>query len=267
MYARPPANGYGTVYFNSAEGEECAGLAERSLHEPSEAGPQGDATYLRGDKHVAEADGKSRNITWKSQFRIPENWRWYEGQWGNGLPHGTGILCFADGSVYMGEFKQGKRQGFGRYDLLEVKEHYAGEWRDDTSTHQRTTFLCCQLSHTGHGCGEYTFTSGSVYRGEWENGVAMGKCMVKYHNGSCCQRKRTFLTSLDNSYQGEWREGNPNGFGVMTYSNGHVFTGEWVDGRYVSVSVNFCSRCEGSKETALSSMPMETSILVNGLMR
>jgi hypothetical protein len=47
----------------------------------------------------------------------------------NGQFHGKGILKHPDGSVYDGEWKDGKRHGFGTYSLQ--KTNYTGYWKDD----------------------------------------------------------------------------------------------------------------------------------------
>ena len=50
-------------------------------------------------------------------FAIPDhrsNLRWsYDGEWANGLPHGTGVLENTDGSVFNGPLRDGAPHGFG----------------------------------------------------------------------------------------------------------------------------------------------------------
>ena len=48
----------------------------------------------------------------------------------NGLFHGYGIYRWADGHVYYGEFKQGKKDGHG-YMRLANGDYYCGKYKND----------------------------------------------------------------------------------------------------------------------------------------
>ena len=56
----------------------------------------------------------------------------YEGDWENDEQQGNGVLKFANGSVYEGEFANGQPHGEGKYtyktvDFDDIKE-YCGSW-------------------------------------------------------------------------------------------------------------------------------------------
>ena len=97
----------------------------------------------------------------------------YVGEWKNGKRNGQGTFTFPDGEKYVGEFKDGKR----------------------------------------NGQGTYTFPDGKKYVGEFKDGE---------YNG-----QGTF-TSLDGKkYVGEWKDGNINGKGVLFKVNGEIQSGTW----------------------------------------
>jgi len=45
--------------------------------------------------------------------------------------HGNGKIKFTNGDWYEGEFKNGKRDGFGTYFYPNGKIRYEGEWKDN----------------------------------------------------------------------------------------------------------------------------------------
>jgi hypothetical protein len=53
----------------------------------------------------------------------------------NKIPHGKdGTIVYSTGHVYKGDFKQGKREGYGTLTIKEGKikgPTYEGEWKDD----------------------------------------------------------------------------------------------------------------------------------------
>jgi hypothetical protein len=105
-------------------------------------------------------------------------------------PNGKGIEVYYKRGYYCGEFKCGKRHGYGfrnladQFPTIENKsglpqvedkklseittECYEGEWKDD----QR------------HGIGIYKFPDGSVYEGEWERNQPHGIGKLTYPDGS-----------------------------------------------------------------------------------
>lgn len=117
----------------------------------------------------------------------------------NDLLNGKGKKTYSDGTVYDGDWKDGKRHGKGIMTYV-GGDHYAGEFKD------------------GKPCGKgtATFQNGSVYHGDWTNGYVHGRGTTTYSNG--------------NKYNGDWVNGLRHGKGMMTYSNGNKYDGDWVNG-------------------------------------
>ena len=86
---------------------------------------------------------------------------------------------YVDGGVYVGELKDGKRNGQGTYTFADGAI-YVGEWKDDYQ----------------HGHGTYNYANGDVYVGEWKDG----------------KRSQGTYTFADGAvYVGEWKDGKRNG--------------------------------------------------------
>ena len=77
----------------------------------------------------------------------------YEGQWLNGKRHGSGFMKFSSGNYYEGQFFNGLKEGFGKFYYSQRQETYYGYWKSDKK----------------HGQGEYYFQDGSSFRGKFRN--------------------------------------------------------------------------------------------------
>ena len=89
----------------------------------------------------------------------------YEGEIENGKPHGNGTWEMGNGAVYVGQFVNGLREGFGTFTWSEKGsksgQSYEGEW----------------LNNRQHGKGKMIYApdpkdgfEGSVDEGNWING-------------------------------------------------------------------------------------------------
>ena len=63
--------------------------------------------------------------------------------------HGTGKMTYEDGSVYQGEWRDGKKRGKGTMTYADG-DVYEGKWDEDVF----------------HGTGKMTYADGSVYDGK-----------------------------------------------------------------------------------------------------
>ena len=105
---------------------------------------------ISGSTRTAGAEGKG--------YRLYYNGNKYVGQWKNGRRHGYGVFILGHkspwaGNKYAGEWVDDKRQGKGTYTFADGTE-YVGEWNNDLM----------------QGYGEMTYFDGSVYRGQWHAG-------------------------------------------------------------------------------------------------
>ena len=102
----------------------------------------------------------------------------YKGDKKDGHMHGKGTKHYADGSIYNGEWANGKRNGIGKLTWMSGKGTYYGQWKDDLKS----------------GYGEAVFPNGGSYRGEWKDGQIHGYGIKTDANGT--------------KICGIWQEGN-----------------------------------------------------------
>lgn len=152
----------------------------------------------------------------------------YVGEWKDGKRNGQGTYTFASGGKYVGEWKDGQYNGQGTLTYASGSE-YDGEFKNGKPTEKviyRSALPRCQGSDTSNWnrCqGTSNFGRGDPlaisngYDGEWKDGKRSGRGTHEYTNG--------------NSYVGEWKDGKRNGHGAYTWSNGATYVGEWKDGK------------------------------------
>jgi hypothetical protein len=105
----------------------------------------------------------------------------------------TGAYSSPDGSRYVGEFRDNKRNGQGALTFANG-DKYVGEWSDGKE----------------NGQGTYTFLSGDKYVGEWWDGKRNGRGIETYADGR--------------EYVGEWRHGKK--------WTGHAHVAQWTEIRW-----------------------------------
>jgi hypothetical protein len=92
----------------------------------------------------------------------------YEGQVRNGIPWGKqGYVRYSDGSEYLGEWINGKRNGYGKHVMPNLDE-YEGKFVGG---------LRC-------GFGRLLCTSGDTYIGNWKGDHYSGEGQKTYADGS-----------------------------------------------------------------------------------
>ena len=73
------------------------------------------------------------------------------------IPHGIGIKVDKDGGIFEGYWKDGKLDGWGRY--IYNGDYYIGEYKEGKR----------------YGFGIEYYSRGDRYEGEWENGIYHGQ--------------------------------------------------------------------------------------------
>jgi hypothetical protein len=96
---------------------------------------------------------------------VYHNGRSYEGDWVDDMRQGEGIERYPNGHIYKGAFKNGKKEinlvgkaeGHGEY-LWQNGEKYIGEWKNGLK----------------EGKGRWESGNGDFYDGDWKNSKAHG---------------------------------------------------------------------------------------------
>ncbi|CAB1432963.1 unnamed protein product [Pleuronectes platessa] len=154
----------------------------------------------------------------------------YQGHWKDGKMHGLGTYKYASGEVYDGSFQDGMRHGHGmlRSGKLNTSSPsvFIGQWLQDKKT--------------GYGVFD-DITKGEKYMGMWQDHLRQGTGVVVtqfglYYEGTFKDNKMMgagiLVSEDDTTYEGEFSDDwTLNGKGVLTMANGDYlegsFGGEW----------------------------------------
>ncbi|MBC8554421.1 MAG: caspase family protein, partial [Candidatus Brocadiales bacterium] len=146
----------------------------------------------------------------------------YVGEFKNGKKDGQGTKTWASGRKYVGEWKDDKMNGQGTYTWASGNK-YVGEWKDDKMNGQFTVTYANGNKYVGEfkdgekdGQGTFTWAGewlGQKYVGEWKNGKRNGQGTLTFVSGD--------------KYVGEWKDNKKNGQGTKTWASGRKYVGEW----------------------------------------
>ena len=142
----------------------------------------------------------------------------YEGFWVKDLQEIYGIEIWKDGSIYKGEYSEGKKNGIGVYSWSDGTK-YEGMWKNNTF----------------NGLGIFYFSDNKYYFGEWKNKKKEGFGEFIYKEkkfiGFYCNDKRNGLGILvwkngQKAQIGFWKEGKQFGLGKFMNKK-KVYFGIW----------------------------------------
>ena len=167
------------------------------------------------------------NDDYRIAFYDEETGEVYEGGWMKGLNggkrHGRGICVYNDGTMYEGQWQNGKCQGRGQLMTVNRQIIYTGEWIDGFMQGQGTynfengdRYIGDWKEGNRHGKGEYLLSNGCKYTGEWNNNKRHGKGL--------------FVWADESYYEGSWENDNRNGQGLLHLTCGFVYDGYWLNG-------------------------------------
>ncbi|MBK8491764.1 MAG: caspase family protein [Saprospirales bacterium] len=205
--------------FVYADGHEYRGQFQRDAFHG-----YGVMTYANGDRYEGNW-AYDRQEGWGTYFF--SNGQRYEGEFVGGRFHGEGTMFYADGSRYEGLWEQGKQHGEGIW-VYPDGQRATGQWAQGIPSAEEDVFdpaqegsgtfdRNCNAVFCKDGTGNYTYSDGSRYLGEFLEGQPEGKCTVYYANGD--------------KYAGEWKQHAPQGRGTLFYKSGKILTAEWERGR------------------------------------
>ncbi len=164
----------------------------------------------------------------------------YVGKIKNEMPHGYGILTWANGSNYKGEWLDGTKTGFG---ILTSSngDTYTGEFLNDdfhgygkgiktydNGDKYEGEFL--DGKRHGYGKGTSSWANGDKYEGEFLNGKRHGQGIMTWVDSNKWDLA-AFKTIPEIIYKGEFFEDEPHGNGeVSDTSPWFKITGKWENG-------------------------------------
>ena len=129
----------------------------------------------------------------------------YIGAWALGMYCGEGTYICADGTKYVGTWKNNCMHGKGVLTKKLANQPGAAEvYEGDFQNHKMW------------GQGQYRYANGDVYVGQWKNGMHHGQGMLSKSAGGY--------------YRGEWQENQKHGQGEAKLPNGESYIGQWAQG-------------------------------------
>lgn len=208
-------NGYGVFIYDDGaryEGDFLAGKPHG----------RGILQFANGNKYLGH---------WVDSFREGEGrlvfaeGHEYRGSFLRNVFHGFGVMTYANGDRYEGEFQNGRFHGQGTMyyadgSRLESRWEQGVPMQGDARSQQAITGAFdrnCNLEFCQDGTGNYTYSDGSRYLGEFFKGLPEGQGTTYYINGD--------------RYSGGWKQHAPHGTGTMYYKSGKVLAAEWELGR------------------------------------
>lgn len=167
----------------------------------------------------------------------------YVGQMKDGKRDGFGTITLASGNVYTGEWKNNLKNGYGVFTWSDG-DVYTGEFVNDKRTGQGKYVWANGDVYTGefkdnqpNGIGRYAWTNGNAYEGEFKNGKRDGHGKMLFSTGNVCEGEYKddkqcdgigkFTWTDGSFYEGEIKNGRMNGYGRYTWANGSFYEGGW----------------------------------------
>ena len=170
----------------------------------------------------------------------------YIGQFVNGKKEGYGNIIYNNGTKYEGYFKNDKHEGFGKL-IQPDGEMFVGEWKEGkingNGIRQHINgdkYIGNYINNIRNGQGHYIFANGDSYEGNWENGAANGFGKFNFKNGNSYEGnfkqnviygKGIFNMNNGDIYIGYFKYGLINGKGTWINSKGEKYEGNFVDGK------------------------------------
>ena len=119
-----------------------------------------------------------------------------------------GVYDFPSGNKYVGQYKNGERNGQGTFTWADG-DKYVGQYSDDKR----------------NGQGTYTWGDSSQYAGQ----KYVGQYSDDKRNG-----QGTFTFPSGQKYVGQFKDDKRNGFGTFYNANGSIYQqGLWRDGKFI----------------------------------
>ncbi len=273
-------DGSGVMYYPSSSsryvGEFKGGKREGFgyLYLPNDGNYTG---YWKNNRYDGEGirlmgDGKVEQGMWKEgQLAKPMNninlpldgvaYKFKPGCISGNCFEGNGIKLYPDGMIYLGDFKNGIRNGFGKV-YNPDKTIYEGRWVSDkmdgsgvfiddkgvkrTGVWKENLYVSngnasnsgsvppapgvkspqrqigCVTGDCVNGYGTYVYSDGSRYIGPFKDSLSHGQGVAIYQKDGATTR-----------YEGMFDRGSVTGRGTYTYADGRKKIGYWKDGKLI----------------------------------
>ena len=173
----------------------------------------------------------------------------------DGQIHGRGTMYYTDGSKYVGESKNGEKEGYGKETFSENDEFgrisFEGLFENTMfkfgtmiwKTHGR--YEGNYENNKRSGQGTYSYADGAKYEGQWQNNQYYGHGVYTFAPDDVYKRERvegdfenddwkfgTLIWKSGEKYVGQFKNHLRSGNGTNYYTDGRKYEGEWLSGEY-----------------------------------
>lgn len=150
---------------------------------------------------------------------------------------GTGTYLYSSGAKYVGDFKDGRMNGYGMCKYSDGSI-YKGDWKNGYPD----------------GKGKKVYSDGTEWTGRWKEGQPINKFENKFNSnkipnnssiatkaiptegcisGNCTNGYGIYIYKNQSArYEGTFLNEEAHGHGNIVYSNGDQYIGEWVNGNF-----------------------------------
>ena len=134
--------------------------------------------------------------------------------------HGHGEMKYADGTKYVGNFKDDSTDGHSIV-MFSNGNKFVGNFKNRANGHGIMTYMNGDKQEGNykdgkmHGHGVFTYVNGDKYEGNFEHGLFNGDGIMTYANG--------------NQFEGNFVNGKRHGFGKKIYENGNICNCLWFN--------------------------------------
>ena len=187
--------------------------------------------YIISDKNKIIFEGEFENGFPKGygKYSLDNEGRFYEGIWNKEII--LGIETWKDGTIYMGEFKNNKKDGIGMYRWPDGTTYY-GEWKNNNMDGfcyikfaDDRRFEGQMMNGVKNGYGEFTWKPIRKYIGNYVNDLKDGF-------GIYIWNIKSFQI-----YIGFWHKGKMEGIGLMINGD-KISYGKWYRGEKIKYYKN-----------------------------
>ncbi len=185
----------------------------------------------------------------------------YVGEFKNGIREGVGVYTWHTGDKYVGNWANGAINGYGTQYFADGSK-MSGSFKDATLVGTKVPTAACLSGDCDNGYGVWVYDSGDLYAGYWSGGFRNGEGVYLYADGqryvgNVVQNKRngygTYNWLDGSSYAGNWRDGQQDGYGTSIAANGSVLTGTFEMGKYIdNTSQNSNSNTSSKSSSCLT---------------
>jgi hypothetical protein len=147
----------------------------------------------------------------------------YLGEFKNGKKNGQGVFHYSDNIKYVGSWRNDLRHGLGNV-YINGKVAQTGTWENDKITEQSKVIYGCVSGNCTNGFGIYVHKSGEKIYAQFSKGKIINNVVCYYANGE--------------KYIGSWYNNHRDGLGTLYQRDGKVSDGIWGKDLFIGATKN-----------------------------